>query len=115
VTTLYDTGTQPDGGDRINLWASDNIFLQLVALQWKPNLEIAKQAMNTTDNSPMDVALSSASDCNKATIEALFQNYLDAKGQNVPHWEAEIDQIVARLYGLTDAEWVMIEGRTSLI
>jgi hypothetical protein len=26
----------------------------LVALQWKPNLEIAKQAMNTTDNSPMD-------------------------------------------------------------
>jgi hypothetical protein len=26
----------------------------LVALQWTLNLEIAKQAMNTTDNSPMD-------------------------------------------------------------
>jgi hypothetical protein len=54
VIALYGTRTQPDGGDRINLWASDNIPLQLVALQWKPNLEIAKQAMNTTDNSPMD-------------------------------------------------------------
>lgn len=46
--------TQRDGGDHINLWASNNILLQLVALQWKPNLEIAKQAMNTTDNSSMD-------------------------------------------------------------
>ncbi len=54
MTTLYDMGTQPDGGDRINLWASNNILLQLVALRWNPNLEIAKQAMNTTDNSPMD-------------------------------------------------------------
>ena len=47
-------GTQQDRDARINLWASDNILLQLVALQWKPNLEIAKQVMNTTDNSPMD-------------------------------------------------------------
>jgi hypothetical protein len=47
-------GTDPDGGDRINLRASNNVLLQLVALQWKPNREIAKQAMNTTDNSPMD-------------------------------------------------------------
>lgn len=36
---------------------------------------------------------------------------LDAKGQNVAQWEAEIDQIVARLYGLTDAERAIIEGK----
>jgi hypothetical protein len=54
VTTLYDMGTDPDGGDSINLRASNNILLQLVALQWEPNLEIVQQAMITTDNSPMD-------------------------------------------------------------
>ncbi len=46
----------------------------------------------------------------KPPSETLVQKCLDANGQRFAHWEAEIDQIVARLYGLTDAERAMIEG-----
>ena len=39
-------------------------------------------------------------------ITALTQKCLDAKGQgaNVAQWEAEIDERVARLYGLSSAD-----------
>ncbi|MEO0985292.1 MAG: hypothetical protein AAFY20_07055 [Cyanobacteria bacterium J06639_14] len=36
----------------------------------------------------------------------------DAKGQNVTHWETEIDQVVACLYGLTTDDLALITGRT---
>ena len=35
----------------------------------------------------------------------------DAQGQNVAHWQAEIDKIVARLYGLTAGDRTIIEGK----
>ncbi|MFM7886849.1 MAG: hypothetical protein ACKPCM_09200 [Pseudanabaena sp.] len=35
-------------------------------------------------------------------IETLVQKCLEAKGQNVSQWEQEIDEIVARLYGLSE-------------
>ncbi|MFB8788889.1 MAG: TaqI-like C-terminal specificity domain-containing protein [Potamolinea sp.] len=44
------------------------------------------------------------------TIEALVQKCLDAKGQGVEHWEAEIDDRVAHLYGLTAEEMKIIRG-----
>ncbi|MBD2425733.1 hypothetical protein [Phormidium sp. FACHB-1136] len=47
----------------------------------------------------------------KARIETLVQHCLNAQGQAVAAAEAEIDTIVARLYGLTDAERAIIEGR----
>ncbi|MEM9006279.1 MAG: hypothetical protein AAGE59_22465 [Cyanobacteria bacterium P01_F01_bin.86] len=34
----------------------------------------------------------------------------DAKSQNVNHWEAEIDQIVARLYDLITDDLALITG-----
>jgi hypothetical protein len=51
-----------------------------------------------------------ASETDKQAISALVQHCLDAKGQNVAHWEAEIDDIVARLYGLTAADLTIIRG-----
>jgi hypothetical protein len=48
---------------------------------------------------------------NKARIETLVQQCLNAQGQSVAAYEAEIDTIVARLYGLTEAERDLIEGR----
>jgi len=40
-----------------------------------------------------------------------LQPCLTAQGQAVTAYEAEIDAIVARLYGLTDADRTIIEGR----
>jgi hypothetical protein len=38
------------------------------------------------------------------------QKCLDAKGVGVEEWEAEIDDRVAHLYGLTDEEMKIIRG-----
>jgi hypothetical protein len=59
----------------------------------------------------MLVSILPISPTDKARIETLVQKCLDAKGQNVTQWETEIDDIVARLYGPTDAERAIIEGR----
>ncbi|GAB4376993.1 MAG: hypothetical protein Kow00121_25270 [Elainellaceae cyanobacterium] len=47
----------------------------------------------------------------KSLIETLLQQCLTAQGQAIAAYEAEIDDIVARLYGLTDAERTIIEGK----
>lgn len=52
-----------------------------------------------------------ASERDKARIETLVQQCLTAQGQAVAAYEAEIDAIVARLYGLTDSERRIIEGK----
>ena len=56
-----------------------------------------------------------ASPADKARIETLVQQCLTAQGQAVAATEAEIDDIVARLYGLTDAELAIIEGQAGAI
>ena len=43
-------------------------------------------------------------------IETLVQQCLDAKGVGVEEWEAEIDDRVAHLYGLTAEEMRIIRG-----
>ncbi len=52
-----------------------------------------------------------ASEADKAAIRALVQKCIDAGGKNCQQWEAEIDDIVARLFGLTDAERRIIHGK----
>ena len=52
-----------------------------------------------------------ASPADKARIETLVQQCLTAQGQAVAATEAEIDDIVTRLYGLTEAERAIIQGR----
>ena len=56
------------------------------------------------------IPIPSASLADKARIETLVQQCLTAQGQAVAAYEAEIDDIVARLYSLTDAELAIIQG-----
>ena len=51
-----------------------------------------------------------AYDRDRIAIEALVQKCLDAKGQGVENWEAEIDDRVAHLYGLTAEDMKIIRG-----
>ena len=53
----------------------------------------------------------SASPANKARIKTLVQQCLDAQGKNVAPYEAEIEAIVARLYGLTEGERAIVEEK----
>jgi hypothetical protein len=59
----------------------------------------------------MLVSISPDSPADRASIETLVQQCLTAQGQDVAAYEAEIDAIVAHLYGLIDADLEIIEGR----
>jgi len=50
------------------------------------------------------IPIPTATEAEQKTIETLVQKCLEAKGQNVGQWEQEIDEIVARLYGLSDLD-----------
>lgn len=55
--------------------------------------------------------IAQASTADQKAISTLVKKCLDdAKGQNVSKWEAEIDDRVARLYGLTADEMKLIRG-----
>jgi len=58
------------------------------------------------------IPIPTATKAEQKAIETLVQKCLDAKGQNVGQWEQEIDEIVARLYGLSDEEMQIIRGNT---
>lgn len=52
-----------------------------------------------------------ASDANRNAITSLVQKCLDARGQGIAEWEAEINDRVGHLYGLTVQEIAQITGR----
>jgi adenine-specific DNA-methyltransferase len=56
------------------------------------------------------IPIPTASESDKQAIASLVQKCLDAKGVGVEEWEAEIDDRVAYLYGLTDEEMKIIRG-----
>ncbi|RAQ39165.1 type II restriction endonuclease, partial [Arthrospira sp. O9.13F] len=56
------------------------------------------------------IPIPKASEADKEAIEKLVQKCLDAKGVGVGEWEAEIDDRVAHLYGLTAEEMRIIRG-----
>jgi adenine-specific DNA-methyltransferase len=56
------------------------------------------------------IPIPQASITDQKSISTLVKKCLDAKGQNVAKWEAEIDDRVARLYGLTADEMKLIRG-----
>lgn len=56
------------------------------------------------------IPITTAPKADRLAIEALVQKCLDAKGQGVEEWEAEIDDRVAHLYGLTAEEMKIIRG-----
>lgn len=54
------------------------------------------------------LSIPTASKIEHRAIEALVQKCLDAKDQGTNKWEAEIDDRVAHLYGLTAEEMNII-------
>lgn len=56
------------------------------------------------------IPIPQASAADQKAISTLVKKCLDAKGQNVAKWEAEIDDRVARLYRLTPDEIKLIRG-----
>lgn len=56
------------------------------------------------------IPIPTAPEPDRLAIEALVQKCLNAKGQGVEEWEAEIDDRVAHLYGLTTEEMKIIRG-----
>ena len=58
------------------------------------------------------IPIPTATKAEQKAIETLVQKCLEAKGQNVGQWEQEIDEIVARLYGLSDEDMQIIRGNT---
>lgn len=56
------------------------------------------------------IPVPSTSEADRLAIEALVQKCLNAKGQGVEEWEAEINDRVAHLYGLTAEEMKIIRG-----
>lgn len=57
------------------------------------------------------IPITTAPEADRLGIEALVQKCLDAKGQGVEEWEAEINDRVAHLYELTDEEMKIIRGK----
>lgn len=57
------------------------------------------------------IPIPQASPSDREAISKLVQKCLDAKGQGVEQWEAEIDDRVGRLYGLTAGEMKQIRER----
>jgi len=57
-----------------------------------------------------NIPIPTATEAEQKVIETLVQKCLDAKGENVNQWEQEIDEIVGRLYGLSDEEMKIIKG-----
>jgi len=57
------------------------------------------------------IPIPEASPAQRATMEALANKLLDAKGQGpqVTKWEQELNALVYKLYGLTDKEIRIIE------
>lgn len=58
------------------------------------------------------IPIPAASPADRASIETLVQQCLAAQGKDVAPYEAEIDDVVARLYGLTEAEVAIIREQT---
>ena len=56
------------------------------------------------------IPIPKASEADKQAIEELVEKCLAAKGVGVDRWEAEIDDRVAHLYGLTADDMKIIKG-----
>ncbi|MUG92820.1 type II restriction endonuclease [Scytonema sp. UIC 10036] len=104
--------------DKTSICIIDNVNYLLGLLNSKVLWWFIQQIASTKQGGfyefkPMYVSqlpISDASVIEQKTIEFLVQACLDAKGQGVENWEAEIDDRVAHLYGLTSEEIKIIQG-----
>jgi len=107
------------GNDKTNICVTDEVEFLLGILNsklmwWFIQQIAASKQGGFYEFKPMyvtQIPIPPASPADKARIEALVQQCIDAQGKDVAPYEAEIDDIVARLYGLTEAERAIIAGR----
>lgn len=106
------------GNDKTNICVTDQAnyilgILNSFLMWWFIQQTAASKQGGFYEFKPMYVTkipIPSASDADEAAISALVQKCLDAKGQGVAQWEAEIDDRVAYLYGLTPNDLKIIRG-----
>lgn len=106
------------GNDKTSICLTDDISFLLGLLNSKLSSWFIRQIAPTRQGGfyefkPTYIAqipIPKASETEKNFIETLVQKCLDAKGQGVEQWEAEIDDRVAHLYGLTADEMKIIRG-----
>ena len=107
------------GNDKTNICVTDEVEFVLGILNsrvmwWFIQQTAASKQGGFYEFKPMyvrQIPIPLASEQDKTRIETLVQQCLTAQGKAVAAYEAEIDEIVAHLYGLTDAERTIIEGR----
>jgi adenine-specific DNA-methyltransferase len=113
--TFSDEGTYINAP--ANLIISDNKYL-LGVLNSQLNQYLVSQSAATRQGGfleykPMYVSqlsIPTASKADQQVISALVQKCLDAKGQGVEEWEAEIDYRIVHMHGLTPEEMNIIKG-----
>lgn len=104
--------------DKASIFASDQVEYLLGVLNSKVSWWFIKRIASTKQGGflefkPMYVSqipIPTTTKPDRLAIEALVQKCIDAKGQVVEKWEAEIDDRVAHLYRLTVEEMKIIRG-----
>ncbi|MEG5089984.1 TaqI-like C-terminal specificity domain-containing protein [Microcoleus sp. AT9b-C4] len=102
--------------DKTSFWLTDSVYFLLGILNskvvwWFIRKTAATKQGGFYEFKPIYVSqipIPTAPEPDRLAIEALVQKCLDAKGVGVEEWEAEIDDRVAYLYGLTDEEMKII-------
>jgi len=94
------------------LWLSGLLNSQIVECFYKSiSSSLGGNSLRGFSNYIKQIPIPSIGETDRKMIENLVQKCLDSQGQGVEQWEQEIDEIVARLYGLTEAERAIIAGR----
>jgi len=94
------------------LWLSGLLNSQIVECFYKSiSSSLGGNSLRGFSNYIKQIPIPSIGETDRKMIENLVQKCLDSRGQGVEQWEREIDEIVARLYGLTETERAIIERR----
>jgi hypothetical protein len=82
-------------------------LLNSLAVEWfysQTSNKVRGDYLRSFSSYMKQIPIPQASPADRQAISILVQKCLDAKGQGVEHWEAEINDRVGKLYGLTAAE-----------
>jgi adenine-specific DNA-methyltransferase len=110
------------GNDKTSICVSPNMYFLLGILNsslmwWFIKQTAASKQGGFYEFKPMyvkQIPIPDAKRQEKQAISSLVQNCLEAHGTNVSKLEAEIDQLVGRLFNLTSDDWAIINGREKL-
>jgi adenine-specific DNA-methyltransferase len=105
------------GNDKTNICVTNEVefiigILNSIFMWWFIQQIAASKQGGYYEFKPMyvtQIPIPPASPTDKNSIETLVQKCLDSQGQGVEQWEQEIDEIVARLYGLSAEDMKIIQ------